>query len=37
MDVDLEIEIFDSSCKTALALDDTVSVNELIEYIQQTF
>lgn len=37
MDVDLEIEIFDSNCKTSLAIDETVNVIELIEYIQQTF
>ncbi|CAK57705.1 unnamed protein product (macronuclear) [Paramecium tetraurelia] len=36
MEIELEIEIFDSTCKTTLCIDDTVSINELIEFIQTT-
>lgn len=35
MDVDLEIEIFDPRNKTGLAIDESVNLIELIEYIQQ--
>ncbi|CAD8188610.1 unnamed protein product [Paramecium octaurelia] len=34
MEIELEIEIFDANCKTTLSIDDTVSLNELIEFIQ---